>query len=327
MTEQRPHLRQLAEEVAALSIPPIIENSLASMRMWDGIASGSISLAKPPVIRINGDEGNLIVAIHPDGRIALGPAVGTDEAAREFWAAVERMAGSAPQTPAVPESGQQDTIGNQLDQLNLTPDLEDGEQIFSAIVMATLSRQLPDGSTRFRTVALAPANANRLGLGALLEQGSERARERLRGVVATEPPPHEIEHAPDHADAQPQDTDGIRCVLIKPSDVLLIGNLGEVNEHLMQTLLAFKDAVGLRNVGVFAADIDISSIDTEELAAQRNTAPRHGTGDCYPYGGSWDEGRDYTITCYCGAELTGETDGSVEAALEAHIAREEANRA
>jgi hypothetical protein len=45
----------------------------------------------------------------------------------------------------------------------------------------------------------------------------------------------------------------------------------------------------------------------------------HGTDDIYPYGGDYDEGRDYTITCWCGYEMTGETDGAVETSLDVHI--------
>jgi hypothetical protein len=45
----------------------------------------------------------------------------------------------------------------------------------------------------------------------------------------------------------------------------------------------------------------------------------HGTDDIYPYGGDCDEGRDYSITCWCGYEMTGETDGAVEASLDWHI--------
>lgn len=45
----------------------------------------------------------------------------------------------------------------------------------------------------------------------------------------------------------------------------------------------------------------------------------HGTDDEYPYGGDYEAGRDYTITCYCGREFTEELDGYVKASFEHHL--------
>lgn len=116
--------------------------------------------------------------------------------------------------------------------------------------------------------------------------------------------------------------DEIRFVLVKPGDVLLIGNMGELTEELPDVLHAFKEAVGVSHVAVFPGDISISTASSTDLEHPSTDEPgvvRHGTDDLYPYGGSYDEGRDYTITCYCGVEFTGETDGSVEASLDEHV--------
>jgi hypothetical protein len=48
---------------------------------------------------------------------------------------------------------------------------------------------------------------------------------------------------------------------------------------------------------------------------------RHGTDDTYPYGGDYDAGRPYTITCFCGWSVSEDLDGTVESEYEAHLER------
>jgi hypothetical protein len=62
---------------------------ISSAATW--IGSCVIEPPTPPVIQITGEAG-VIVAIHPDGTVELGPGVSADEAARGFWDAVLRMA-------------------------------------------------------------------------------------------------------------------------------------------------------------------------------------------------------------------------------------------
>lgn len=56
-----------------------------------------------------------------------------------------------------------------------------------------------------------------------------------------------------------------------------------------------------------------------ELTTPTATRPTHGTDDSYPYGGDYDAGREYTLTCYCGREFTGDLDGTVERDYDEHI--------
>lgn len=42
----------------------------------------------PPVLAIRSQPGELIFAVHPDGRLEYGPGYDPDDAARRFWAAL-----------------------------------------------------------------------------------------------------------------------------------------------------------------------------------------------------------------------------------------------
>lgn len=67
-------------------------------------------------------------------------------------------------------------------------------------------------------------------------------------------------------------------------------------------------------------ELNASALAASALAMSPAQAA-HGTDDTYPYGGDYDEGREYTITCYCGQEFTGDTDGAVEADHDEHVGR------
>jgi hypothetical protein len=49
-----------------------------------------------PTITIQGDNGQYLVRIHPDGTLEYGPGYTPDEAAARFWDAVRRHARMAP---------------------------------------------------------------------------------------------------------------------------------------------------------------------------------------------------------------------------------------
>jgi hypothetical protein len=56
-----------------------------------------------------------------------------------------------------------------------------------------------------------------------------------------------------------------RIVLIKPGDVLIIGNLGtaldgEPGSHLLDSLGTLKETLGLAGLAVFAEDIDLAAV-------------------------------------------------------------------
>lgn len=91
-TTQDANLAALAAQAAAISNPHILQAAVSSERIWNTL---TIKQPTPPVIQINGNDGQFIVAIHPDGRVELGPDVSTDEAARQFWAALTQIAGQA----------------------------------------------------------------------------------------------------------------------------------------------------------------------------------------------------------------------------------------
>jgi hypothetical protein len=57
-------------------------------------------------------------------------------------------------------------------------------------------------------------------------------------------------------------TDATRVVLIKPGDVLLIGNVGENVDYEALPDLAekLKSALGIAHVAIFEADIDLASV-------------------------------------------------------------------
>jgi hypothetical protein len=71
-------------------------------------------------------------------------------------------------------------------------------------------------------------------------------------------------------DAQP---DEVRVVLLKPGDVLAIGNVGQdVSEADAEAMSRFLDAVGLRAVWVFPGDITLDVIHAATPgAAERET--------------------------------------------------------
>lgn len=62
---------------------------------WDGSSDLIITAAimTPPIITIRGESAPL-VTIHPDGRLEYGPGYEPDEAARQFWLAMQRYAPS-----------------------------------------------------------------------------------------------------------------------------------------------------------------------------------------------------------------------------------------
>lgn len=56
------------------------------------------------------------------------------------------------------------------------------------------------------------------------------------------------------------DDGGVRVVLVKPGDILAIGNLGELPEPLPDLVADLRNQIGLASVWLFAADIDIAAI-------------------------------------------------------------------
>ncbi|MFJ7023177.1 hypothetical protein ACIQUW_32925 [Streptomyces sp. NPDC101117] len=68
---------------------------------YDGSNAGSLFLANtdiqavkippPPIVHITGSNGQPLVSIHPDGRTEFGDGYEPDEAARQFWDAVQRL--------------------------------------------------------------------------------------------------------------------------------------------------------------------------------------------------------------------------------------------
>ncbi|MFD9443372.1 hypothetical protein [Streptomyces sp. NPDC060001] len=52
----------------------------------------AVEIPRPPIVALHGEDGNVLVAVHPDGHLEYGPGYGPDEAARVFWEAVERFA-------------------------------------------------------------------------------------------------------------------------------------------------------------------------------------------------------------------------------------------
>lgn len=51
----------------------------------------AITIAPPPIVRITGNNGQPVVTVHHDGRLEYGPGYQPDEAARQFWDAVEQL--------------------------------------------------------------------------------------------------------------------------------------------------------------------------------------------------------------------------------------------
>ncbi|MCL8016894.1 hypothetical protein [Streptomyces sp. AS02] len=68
---------------------------------YDGSSSGSwfvphtdvqaLEIAPPPIVHITGSNGQPLVSVHPDGRTEFGDGYNPDEAARQFWDAVQRL--------------------------------------------------------------------------------------------------------------------------------------------------------------------------------------------------------------------------------------------
>jgi hypothetical protein len=52
----------------------------------------TVTIPPPPTIEIRGDNGALLVAVHPEGRLEYGPGYEPDDAARRFWDGVEQTA-------------------------------------------------------------------------------------------------------------------------------------------------------------------------------------------------------------------------------------------
>lgn len=56
-----------------------------------------------------------------------------------------------------------------------------------------------------------------------------------------------------------------RLVIVKPGDVLVLANVGELGEDLPDLLTALKEELGLRHILVFARDPDLSVIPVNEF--------------------------------------------------------------
>lgn len=55
--------------------------------------------------------------------------------------------------------------------------------------------------------------------------------------------------------------DEVRVVLLKPGDVLAIGNVGtDITEAEAEAMARFRDAIGLRGVWIFPGDIQLDVI-------------------------------------------------------------------
>jgi hypothetical protein len=52
----------------------------------------AVQVPPPPTIHIQGENGQPLVAIHPDGHVELSDGYTPDEAAASFWEAVQRLA-------------------------------------------------------------------------------------------------------------------------------------------------------------------------------------------------------------------------------------------
>lgn len=75
------------------SSPQTPETGLYGTLTWDETSDSIITAARitPPTITIRGESAPL-VTIHPDGRLEYGPGYEPDEAARQFWLAMQRYA-------------------------------------------------------------------------------------------------------------------------------------------------------------------------------------------------------------------------------------------
>ncbi|MDX3111543.1 winged helix-turn-helix domain-containing protein [Nonomuraea angiospora] len=56
------------------------------------------------------------------------------------------------------------------------------------------------------------------------------------------------------------DMSGTRVMLVKPGDVLVFGNVGEVGERIAATANSLRDQLGLRQVVLFQDDIDMTAL-------------------------------------------------------------------
>lgn len=68
-------------------------------------------------------------------------------------------------------------------------------------------------------------------------------------------------------------TDAVRVVLLKPGDVLLIGNVGQLAEDALDALhegaAQLRSALGLAQVALFEGDIDLSATTQSSTEADR----------------------------------------------------------
>lgn len=69
-----------------------------------------------------------------------------------------------------------------------------------------------------------------------------------------------------------------RVILLKPGDLLLIGNTGVIEPEAMQAaapqIAALKDTLGLAGIAVFEGDIDLAAVTT---ATRLDTSEDAGT--------------------------------------------------
>lgn len=69
-------------------------------------------------------------------------------------------------------------------------------------------------------------------------------------------------------------SDGVRVVLLKPGDVLLIGNVGQLGEDavdaLNQAASQLRSALDLAGVALFEGDIDLSAMTPTSTEATRD---------------------------------------------------------
>lgn len=66
-------------------------SNLGGAFLVDSSKVSAVQIARPPVISITGNDGRLLAAIHPDGRLEYGEDYRPDEAAQAFWEAVQRL--------------------------------------------------------------------------------------------------------------------------------------------------------------------------------------------------------------------------------------------
>lgn len=66
--------------------------------------------------------------------------------------------------------------------------------------------------------------------------------------------------------------EGVRVVLVKPGDVLVFGNVGDLSADSLANGAEFlKERLGLAAVVFFAADIDLAAVPAAALPATRES--------------------------------------------------------